>query len=317
MAMFGTIDPYVPGTSFSNYIERLEYFFSCNNVAENKKKDLFLSFCGMVVFDEIKLLFPAVDLKTLEYEEIAKKLKERYDKKDSELHAYCRFINRKQGPNESNENFILAVKLLAEACEFDGYRDRAIRNKLVMGVQDKDLRKRLLNEENLTLKTTERMLKNSERSFDNERFMEVENINSVKYRLGERYDRGNPRVPERRSRYSARSRSRDNDRFSRNYGAYKNRSPSASRSKARGRYANYKCNYCGESGHVWKYCFERKRNQKSMVNFVDEKPRDSPKENVHDYFKRLRVDYSSSDESDRSGSKRDLGSQGADQKCTI
>ncbi|XP_055610489.1 uncharacterized protein LOC129757327 [Uranotaenia lowii] len=311
MAMFGTIDPYVPGTSFSNYIERLEYFFSCNNVADDKKKDLFLSFCGMVVFDEIKLLFPAVDLKTLSYEDISKKLKERYDKKDSELHAYCRFINRKQGPNESNENFILAVKLLAEACEFDGYRDRAIRNKLVTGIQDRELRRRLFNEENLTLKTTERMLKSSERTFDNDKFMEAENINSVKFRLGERYERRYSRGPERRSRFDGRSQSRDHGRF---HSSHRNRSPSGSQSKTRGRYANFKCNYCGEMGHVWKSCFERKRNHRSMVNFVDDKTKDKPKENVHDYFKRLRVDYSSSDESDRSGSTCDLGSQGADQK---
>ncbi|XP_055612032.1 uncharacterized protein LOC129758536 [Uranotaenia lowii] len=266
----------------------------------------------MVVFDEIKLLFPAVDLKTLSYEDISKKLKERYDKKDSELHAYCRFINRKQGPNESNENFILAVKLLAEACEFDGYRDRAIRNKLVMGVLDKDLRRRLFNEENLTLKTTERMLKSSERNLDNDRFMDAENINSVKFRLGDRQERRDSRGLERRSTFRGRSQSRDFGRSER-YNPF-NRSPSGSRFKSKGRYANFKCNYCGEMGHVWKSCFERKRKQRSMVNFVDDKPRETPRENVHDYFKRLRVDYSSSDESDCSGSARDLGPQGADQK---
>ncbi|XP_055597350.1 uncharacterized protein LOC129747263 [Uranotaenia lowii] len=304
MSMFGTIDPFVPGTSFSNYVERLEYFFSSNNIGEEKKKDIFLGFCGMVVFDEIKLLFPAVDLKTLSYEEITKKLKDRYDKKDSELQAYVRFRNRKQGPSESNENFILAVRLLAEACEFDGYRDRAIRNQLVIGIQDKELKKRLFNEENLTLKTAERMIKNSERIFDHEKFIDVENINSVKYRLGDRFSRFDARTFDRRMPQRDRSRSRENMRW--------NRSRSRGNANGRGRYANFKCNYCGELGHVWKSCFERKKDQRNKVNFVDVKPKEGQKD-VHDYFKRLRVDYSSSEESDSLRGACGLGPQGADQ----
>ncbi|XP_055611720.1 uncharacterized protein LOC129758267 isoform X2 [Uranotaenia lowii] len=296
MAMFGSIDPYVPGTSFANYVERLEYFFSSNNIAELKRKDLFLSFCGMVVFDEIKLLFPAIDLKTLTYEEITKKLKERYDKTDSELQAYVRFRNRKQAPSESNENYILAVKLLAEACEFDGYRDRAIRNQLVIGIQDKELRKRLFNEENLTLKTAERMIKNSERFFDNDRFIDTENINSVKYRLGDRQSRMDSRFSGRRFSGGERSRSRENNRhYNKPYDYNRNRSKSRNHQNGRSRYANFKCNFCGEMGHVWKSCFERKRSQRNYVNLVDEKPKEQKE--VHDYFKRLRVDYTSSDDS--------------------
>lgn len=73
MALYGTVDPYVPGTSVANYIERLEYFFSSNDIPENRKKDVFMSLCGMTVFDELKLLFPATDLKTLSYADITKK----------------------------------------------------------------------------------------------------------------------------------------------------------------------------------------------------------------------------------------------------
>lgn len=64
MALIGTVDPYVPNTSFSNYFE---YFLSANAFAEEKKKDLFMELCGMAAFNEFKLLYPATDLKTLSY----------------------------------------------------------------------------------------------------------------------------------------------------------------------------------------------------------------------------------------------------------
>lgn len=43
MALIGTVDPYVPNTSFSNYVEHFEYFFSVNAIADDKKKDLFIN----------------------------------------------------------------------------------------------------------------------------------------------------------------------------------------------------------------------------------------------------------------------------------
>lgn len=56
-----------------------------------------------------------------------------------------------QSPSKSGENYILAVKLLAEQCDFGEFRDSAIRDQLIYGVYDKDLQRKLLNEDNLLL----------------------------------------------------------------------------------------------------------------------------------------------------------------------
>lgn len=37
MALIGTVDPYVPNTSFSNYVEHFEYFFSANTAGAVRK----------------------------------------------------------------------------------------------------------------------------------------------------------------------------------------------------------------------------------------------------------------------------------------
>ena len=184
MAFIGTIDPYVMGTSFSNYVESLEYFFSCNNVDENKKIDLFMSFCEMKVFEELKLLYPATDLKTLTYADITKKLKERYDKVESDIVLRLKFRRRMQGAGESGENFILGVKLLAEACDFGVFRDSAIRDQLVFGVYDKEVQHRLLQEDDLTLRTAEKIIKNREiATFRMQVLSQDSGVNSVKFRF--------------------------------------------------------------------------------------------------------------------------------------
>ena len=103
-----SIEPYVPGASFTNYVERLGFVSQYNNVPESSQKALFITLSGPAVFEELKLLYPARDLSTLQYAEIIKKLKERFDKKESDLIQRFKFYNRVQGEDESVENFVLA-----------------------------------------------------------------------------------------------------------------------------------------------------------------------------------------------------------------
>lgn len=290
MALIGSIDPYVPGSSFSNYVELLEYFFASNNIDDNRKKDLFMNFAGMTVFEELKLLYPATDLKTLSYAEITKKLKERYDKVDSEIVLRYKFRCRLQGPTESGENYILAVKLLGEACDFGAFRDSAVRDQLVYGVYDKDLQTRLLNEEELTLKSAERIIKNKEMAVCNRQKLNPdENVNSVKFRLGRRESRYDS---NRADRDRGRSRSRNRDNGHRHFRERTRSDSRNNRVSSKGRYANFVCHYCKAKGHIQRFCYQWKNSNRGAVKFVDEVDNEDP----HDYFKRLQIDYDTDNE---------------------
>ncbi|XP_029709653.1 uncharacterized protein LOC109408284 [Aedes albopictus] len=311
MALIGTIDPYVPGTSFSNYVELIEYFFSSNNIVEERKKDVFMSCAGLAVFEELKLLYPATDLKTLSYAEITKKLKERLDKIDSEIMLRYKFRCRRQSPTESGENYVLAVKHLAESCDFGAFRDSAIRDQLVFGVYNRELQKRLLNEEELSLKSAERIIKGFEMANNNSQYFAetgaAVGVNSVRNRLGNRQSR-----VERRDRSRSRSRDRNygrNEDGRSSYRRMEGRSRSGHRNVSRGRYANFVCNFCRKRGHIQKNCYRFKNSQGESVNSVKE---DTASKEVHDYFKRLRVDYSSeSEDEDLCRIDSRLGPQGA------
>lgn len=110
MSAMGTLDHYVAGTPFTNYVERLESLSRFNKWDEENKKCILIALSGSVVYDELKLMFPGVELQTLKYDDMIKKLKERFDKVEPDMMQRYRFYNRYQRPDETAESYILAVK---------------------------------------------------------------------------------------------------------------------------------------------------------------------------------------------------------------
>ena len=73
------------------------------------------------------------------------------------------FNSRNQEENKSIEVYVTALRALAKTCNFcDCMHDSIIRDWIVLGIQDKQTRKRLLQERKLTLKTCIDMCKSSE-----------------------------------------------------------------------------------------------------------------------------------------------------------
>ena len=63
------------------------------------------------------------------------------------------FNNRNQEPGESIDNYSSQLRTLARTCEFGILKDSLIRDRIVCGIRANNVRKRLLQERNLDLKT--------------------------------------------------------------------------------------------------------------------------------------------------------------------
>ncbi|XP_055544797.1 uncharacterized protein LOC129729913 [Wyeomyia smithii] len=301
--LIGTIEPYVVGSSFLNYAERLDYLFQVNGITDAaRQKALFVTLSGPAVYEELKLLYPSSeDLKLVSYADISKKLRERFDRVESDLIQRYKFYNRVQGPNERAEDFVLAVKLQAEFCAFGDFRETAIRDKLVMGVADGKLQEKLLNEDNLSLAMAEKMIVNWELAGSRARMINDRQggqIASVKSRLGRRD------LHDRNMSHS-RSRSRSN--------VHKRRWQSRSTERKRtGRYADLVCDFCGIKGHIKRSCFKRKRMQKNSVKFIDDKKNLSfGDDKIADLFERLKAGMNDTDSDSDSGICWKRGRHGA------
>lgn len=282
MSLATVPDPYLPGSiPFSQYLEQLEYMFEHNQYPAERYKTSFLAVCGTEVFTELKKLFAGQELKDLTYKQMTEKLKHRYDKVDSEvIHSY-KFWTRRQGKYEKLEDFVIAIKVLAEKCAFGNFKDRAIRDMLVIGVYDSNLQKRLFDEEDLSASRAEKIILNQEISTSRTQLLNDDDRRvSIVNRLG-------PKPDISRGRYRSRSRSYERNRsFSRNSGSsrYRNRGESDKPS--------YFCSFCKKKGHTRKYCYRLSRKSpergRYSVKFVDSPKPTPPVSDTSDIFKRLK-----------------------------
>lgn len=146
-----------------------------NKIPDEDKRDHFITLSGPIIFRELKLLFPNSNLAEVLYTEMLSKLKARLDKTESDLVQRLKFNLRVQQPDESLEDFVLSVKLQVEFCNFENFKQLAIRDRIVAGIRDKSLQQRLLNEENLTLETAEKLIATWEIAKNNAKNMEYSN----------------------------------------------------------------------------------------------------------------------------------------------
>lgn len=322
--MIGSVDHYVRGSSFTSYMKRMNILYQLNNISENNRKNLFIALSGSVIFDEIELIYPGKDIAEIDYNDMISKLKERLDKVQPNMMHRHKFHGRVQGVDEPAENYVLALKLLASHCGFGAHKDEAIKDKIIFGLRDQDLKHKLLMKDDMTLEEVEEMVIRTELAKCRakelvEREEEPREINSVKYRLGSqpqwseasRFSRSNSRTYGGRNRSRSissgsypRNRERiqyDNNRYDyhmRDRNHYVDR-PGTSYSDRRNYregnpHQNVICNYCKLKGHVKRNCYKLK-NRKT-VNFVDDAPAEI---NSYD-FKRLQIRNSDDEDEDYS-----------------
>lgn len=274
MSLSTTIDPYVPESiPFVQYQEQLEFIFQHNKLEEAQYKTSFLAVCGREVYSELKKLFPGTDFKSdaLSYQKITETLRKRFDKTDSDVIHSFRFWTRKQSKHEKAEDFVIAVKVLAEKCNFGAFKERAVRDVLVIGVYDHHLQKRLFDEDELTAEKAEKIILNHEISNSRTRYIKDDDDNRVS-------------VIARLGRRDGRSRSRQFRNG--NWNRERNRSFSPSRSRSRGRYdqregrfkdyrsfnkdRSYVCSFCKKRGHTRRFCYQLngKDTDQASVKFL-------------------------------------------------
>ena len=67
------------------------------------------------------------------------------------IHERYRFNNRDQEAGESIDTYLSNLRSLTDTCNFGALKDETIRERIVCGVRDRSLRKKLLRVPELTL----------------------------------------------------------------------------------------------------------------------------------------------------------------------
>ncbi|UYV69217.1 K02A2.6-like, partial [Cordylochernes scorpioides] len=151
MANFGNIEAFDPKNpeKWITYLERMHFFFLANDIVKpERRKAIFLTLIGAETYALARSLASPKELSFVEYDNLIKLLTDHFSPKPNIIVQRFLFNKRNQG-DESVSAYIAELRKLSEDCEFVDLDDR-LRDKLVCGLRNESLVKRLLSEKDLT-----------------------------------------------------------------------------------------------------------------------------------------------------------------------
>lgn len=158
----GNIEPFVPGSNFALYKDRVEQFFTANDIADDKRVATFITIMGCEVFEILcSLCVPDLPSK-LGYEQIMKFLMDHFEPNRNKRAERYKFHKAIQETGESVNDFIVKLKSLAKSCEFGDIfgattannaankkkvLDEALVDRFIVGVKNDKIQQRLLGDD--------------------------------------------------------------------------------------------------------------------------------------------------------------------------
>ena len=136
--------------TFQNYAQRLEQYFIANDVAEGKRAATLLSCIGAKTYQLLRSLTSPDLPSTKSYDELKVVLNKHLSPQPLKIAERFRFHKRNQREGESIQAYSVEIKSLSEHCNFGPHLDQSLRERLVCGLRDTAIQKRLPQEADLT-----------------------------------------------------------------------------------------------------------------------------------------------------------------------
>lgn len=152
--LIGVVSPFDGNPDdWIEYAERLEYYFTANDiVSAAKKRAILLNGAGASTYWLIKTLLLLGAPTDLSFEEIVKRVTTQFKPKPSPIVKRFEFNTRVQKDGESVAEFVAALRKITEFCEYGSFLNDMLRDRLVCGIRDKKVQRRFLQESKLTYK---------------------------------------------------------------------------------------------------------------------------------------------------------------------
>ena len=147
-----------------SYTERLEHYFKANKVGDEEKKDAFLSCIGKETFGLLRALVAPAKPKDKTYEAMVETLTKHLAPKPIVIAERFRFNKRDQMEGEGIRAYVASLQKLAEHCAFGDSLADMLRDRLVCGIRDEGVQKRLLTKSDLTFAKTLEIAEVAERA---------------------------------------------------------------------------------------------------------------------------------------------------------
>ena len=144
-------EPYDDSDDIEDYFERLQLFFTVNGGEEDKQVAHLLSGLGAKTYAVLKNLTAPAAPSGCSLAQIKEKLVSHFKPKPPVIAERFSFHKRDQLPGEPIKDFVIELRRLARTCNFGGFLEEALRDRLVCGMTSSSTQKKLLAEKDLTL----------------------------------------------------------------------------------------------------------------------------------------------------------------------
>ena len=152
MATIGHIQEFDPEKEkVSAYLERVQMFLVANSIEAEKKVPVLLSVIGGKTYALLGSLLAPEKPKDKTFEQLSDVLQKHFEPKPVVIVQRFHFHRRNQAPGETVAEYVAELRRLATHCKFEGYLEEALRDRLVCGLKNEGVQKRLLTYSELTL----------------------------------------------------------------------------------------------------------------------------------------------------------------------
>ena len=137
--------------TWKSYTERVKQYFAANEIANDRKVPALLAMMGGKTYSLLRNLTTPDDPATKAYDDIVKLLDNHLSPKPLVIAERFRFHKRDQNEGESIPVYVAELRKLSEHCDFKANLSDALRDRLVCGIKNANIQKRLLSESDLKL----------------------------------------------------------------------------------------------------------------------------------------------------------------------
>ena len=153
MTTFGKVQEFNPDSDSVNaYIERVNVFFTANDIPAKKRVAIFLSVIGGKTYERLRNLVSPKLPQTLKYSELVDVFKQHYEPQPLVIAERFHFHPRNQTTGESISEYKAKLRRLSTNCHFCDYLEQALRDRLLCSLHNEGIQCHLLAEAKLTLK---------------------------------------------------------------------------------------------------------------------------------------------------------------------